>query len=181
MSKVVFPSFSGENYQPYEVRQLVSALELRFQNLEANSASFFDQGDDLDDRYSQIGHTHVETEITDLQPYLLNINNESIFDLSDVTGTPSLNDTLVWNGAEFVPASGGAVSLALNDLSDVSVPAPLDNEVLTYNSTTMVWESASAVGLTSFFDLSDTDLSGQSQYDLAFNADGTEWQHTGGS
>jgi hypothetical protein len=182
MSKVVFPSFSGENYQPYEIRQLVSALELRFQNLEANAASFFDTGnDDLDSRYSQIGHTHVESEITDLQPYLLNITGESIFDLSDVTGTPSLNDTLVWNGAAFEAAGAGAVSVALNDLTDVSVPSPLDNEVLTYNSTTMVWESASAVGLTSFFDLSDTDLSGQAQYDLAFNADGTEWQHTAGS
>ena len=52
MSKVVLPSFSGEEYQPYEIRQLVSALELRFQALEENDLSMFDtsSGFELDDR-----------------------------------------------------------------------------------------------------------------------------------
>ena len=35
-------------------------------------------------------------------------------------------------------------------------------------------------GITSFYDLLDTDLTTQTQYDLAFNADGTEWHDTAG-
>jgi hypothetical protein len=34
-------------------------------------------------------------------------------------------------------------------------------------------------GVDTFFDLTDTDLTGQVQYDLAFNADGTNWEVTG--
>ncbi|GAJ00384.1 unnamed protein product, partial [marine sediment metagenome] len=35
-------------------------------------------------------------------------------------------------------------------------------------------------GITSFFGLTDTDLTTQAQYDLVFNADGLEWQNTAG-
>lgn len=178
VNKITFPSFSNSEYSQFDMRQLVSALELRFGSLEANTENLFDTGTAFDGVFSPIGHTHSESEITDLQPYLININSESIFDLSDVTGTPALNHTLTWNGTAFVPTSPSATTIALDDLTDVSIPAPLNGEALIYNSTTMVWEAGS--NATSFFNLTDTDLSSQGQYDLVFNADGTEWQDTNG-
>ncbi len=54
------------------------------------------------------GHTHVEADITDLQAYLLNINAESIDELSDVdttTSTPVSGDVLQWNGTNWVPVA----------------------------------------------------------------------------
>jgi hypothetical protein len=164
------------------MRQLVSALELRFQALESESDSLFnlDTTGDLDDRYSQIGHTHTESEITDLGSYITNLNNESIFDLSDVSGTPAPDDVLVWDGAAFTPQSASGTSVALDDLTDVDVPAPNDLDVLRYNDTTQQWEAAASSTVTSFVDLSDTDLSGQAIYDMVFNATGTEWQDTNG-
>lgn len=185
MSKVVLPSFSGEEYQPYELRQLVSALELRFQALEENDVSMFDTdtGFEFDDRYSQIGHTHTESEITDLRNYLLNIESESIFDLPDVTGTPANGDILQWNtvAAAFQAVPAGSSSFSLNDLDDVSVPAPTDGQVLTYDLGNLRWEAKGVgAGITSFVALTDTDLTGQQQYDLVFNATGSEWQDTDG-
>lgn len=40
--------------------------------------------------------------------------------------------------------------------------------------------SGGTPGITNLVDLSDTDLIGQVQYDMFFNADGSEWQHTAG-
>jgi hypothetical protein len=185
MSKVVLPSFSGEEYQPYELRQLVSALELRFQALEENDVSMFDTdtGFEFDDRYSQIGHTHTESEITDLRNYLLNIESESIFDLPDVTGTPANGDILQWNtvAAAFQAVPAGSSSFSLNDLDDVSVPAPTDGQVLTYDLGNLRWEAKGVgAGITSFVALTDTDLSGQQQYDMVYNATGSDWHDTDG-
>ena len=182
MSKVVFPSFVSEEYQPYEIRQLVSALELRFQSLETDSESLFSTDpNDLSSLFSPIGHTHSESEITDLQSYLTSISGESIFDLSDVTGTPAADDVLVWDGTSFVPTASSGGSITLNDITDVSVPSPNNGEVLTYNSISTVWESqANPAGSSSFVSLTDTDLTGQARYDLVYNADGSEWKDTAG-
>jgi len=184
MTKVVFPAFSGENFEPYEMRQLVSALELRFQSIEAdNETQVSNDGTELDGRYSQVGHLHSESEITNLQNYLLNITAESIFDLSDVTGTPSINQMLQWNGTAFVPTSSSEASVALGDLSDVSIIAPVDGQVLTYVAGSLRWEAVGGSGgggITSFAALTDTDLSAQAQYDLVFNADGVDWHDTAG-
>jgi hypothetical protein len=185
VGKVVFPAFSNnEDVSPQEVRQLVSALEYRFQLLEQESGSLFNTGDtnDLDNRYALLGHTHSESEITDLQDYLTDITAESIFDLSDVTGTPQQGYTLVWNNTlqTFEVVAPGAASFSLNDLTDVEVPAPNDGEVLVYSDTSNTWVAGSAAGITSFVGLTDTDLDGQAQYDLVFNATGSEWHDTGG-
>lgn len=186
MAKVAFPTFREDGYTAYEMRQLVSALEFRFQALEASSDSLFDTGDtdDLDNRYSQLGHTHTESEISDLQNYLTDITAESIFDLTDVEGTPQDNWVLVWSDAQdafVVEAPGAAGAVALNDLSNVSVPAPIDEDVLTWDQGSGQW-IASAIasgGVNTLVDLLDTDVSAQLQYDLLFNADGSEWQPTG--
>ncbi len=184
MSKVVFPSFAGEIFEPFEMRQLVSALELRFQSIEADGQSLFDTetGNELDNRYSLVGHLHSESEITDLAPYLLNITGESIFDLSDVEGAPSPNDVLQWDGTAFVPTSASATTFELDDLTDVSVPAPVDGQILTYVTANLRWEAlvGTAVGITSFELLTDTNIGGQSRYDLVFNADGVNWEDTAG-
>jgi len=175
-TKVVFPSFRGEEYPSYEMRQLVSALELRFQSIEANTdlSVTGSETSDLDGRYSQLGHTHSESEITDLQNYLVNLTSESIFDLADVDGTPDLEDTLVWNGTAFVPGGAGAVTINLDDLTDVSVPVVEDDNILRFNDSSNLWE-AEALTLDS---LDDLDLAGGEQYDLLYNSDGTVWKDT---
>jgi hypothetical protein len=111
MTTVVFPAFAGTSFQPDEMRQLVSALELRFQSLESEGQSLFNTEVVSDGDFASVDHTHTESEITDLQPYLTDISDESIFDLSDVNGTPSNNDVLVWDGSQFLPEApaGGSV------------------------------------------------------------------------
>jgi len=57
-------------------------------------------------------HTHVEADITDLQSYLLNINSESINELSDVIITGASNtDVLQYNGSDWVNVSVGTVGI----------------------------------------------------------------------
>ena len=179
MTKVVFPSFRDAEYSQFEMRQLVSALELRFQSIESEiQPSVIPDttgGIDPDDGpFAPLVHTHVVADITDFPT--------SIFFFDDVTGTPALNDTLIWNGTAFETApSGGAVSLALNDLNNVSVPAPNDGEVLTFDTGSGQWiAQTSSAAFTSFFDLTDTDLAGQDQGDFVFNATGTLWTPTFG-
>jgi len=58
---------------------------------------------DLDGRYSLLGHTHLEADITDLQAYLLDITAEPLSDLLDVTITTiTTNEILKWNGTIWV-------------------------------------------------------------------------------
>ena len=46
IQRVTFPSFIGDDYPPYEMRQLVSALDLRFTALEtAINQELFDKTD----------------------------------------------------------------------------------------------------------------------------------------
>ena len=181
MTKVVFPSFSGQNFQPWEMRQLVSALELRFQALESASQDSLYSTDAFegDGEFAPLVHQHVEADITDLN------HISSIFELDDVSGTPSLNQVLIWDGAQFIPAdqTGGGGATSLSDLTDVSTTAPTDNQLLQYNSGTGLWEpiDPTAIGIsTTLAGLGDTDLTGQAQYDLIFNADGVNWQDTAG-
>lgn len=180
VAKITFPSFVQERVSSPEMRQLVSALELRFQSLEMPTESLFVT---QEENFSLIGHTHTESEITNLQDYLTDISGESIFSLADVSGSPSNGYILQWNNiaAEFQVVPPSSSSFALNDLTDVTVPSPVDGQVLTYNDTSKVWEAAgTGASITSFAALSDTDLTGQAQYDLVFNATGSEWQHTNG-
>ena len=68
-------------------------------------------------------HTHVEADITDLQAYLLNINSESIDDLSDVDTTssaPSVNDVLAWDGANWIPSATAAPSAHTHVEADIT-------------------------------------------------------------
>ena len=179
--RVAFPSFREEaSVKPYDMRQLVSALEYRFQSLEnANESIYPDQTGDLDNRYSQIGHTHVVSEISGLSI------PTSIFDLTDVVGSYSVGQGMVWNGTEFEPGAigGGVGSLELNDLLDVNAPGPTDGQALVWDISTLRWVPGDIDPPTgiidTLFELTDTDLFGQLSGDLLFNNDGTEWQPTG--
>jgi hypothetical protein len=160
------------------MRQLVSALELRFQALEVQNQSLFPSTEvgDGEGEFAPLVHTHVEADITDLQ------HVESIFELTDVTGTPSVSDTLVWNGTAFEAAPPGAISLSLNELTDVNTPAPLDEQVLQYDAGSGTWVAATLAGgggVDTLFELTDTSLISQVAGDLLFNATGTIWQPTG--
>lgn len=181
---IVFPSFSGQNYQPFEMRQLVSAIELRFQALEEESTTF-PATDQFSDEFAPIDHTHVEADITDLGNYLTNITAESIFDLSDVTGTPSGGQALVWNGSAFQPqtiAGGGGGANYLNDLLDVTAPSPNNQDVLRFDTGTGQWVpvalTTSTVSVLN--DLDDVLTGGQLPGDLLYNVDGTNWGATTG-
>ena len=178
IQKVVFPSFRENEYSQYDMRQLVSALELRFQSLESNVEGFFPTSADadFDDRYAAAVHTHLVADIIDFDANV----PSSIFDLDDVTGTASVGQGLIWNGAEFVAGPLGG-STNLNDLLDVNAASPSDGEALVWDVSTLRWVpgTASGGGGDSLFGLTDTDLAGQLQGDLLFNANGTEWQATG--
>ena len=81
----------------------------------------------------------TESQISNLQAYLTNINSEVIGDLSDVilTGSPALavDDVLVYDGANWVHAqqtgTGGGAS-SLNGLTDVTVLTPAVGDILQY-------------------------------------------------
>ena len=179
MTRITFPLFGErDEISPYQMRQLVSALELRFQSIEANSAGFYDNlnlsGDDLDSRYSQIGHTHDPSEITGGVP-------SSIFDLDDISGTWSVGQTLIWNGTDFIPGSASGGASYLNDLIDVNTPAPTNGYVLTWESASLRWKAkANPAGISTLFALTDTDLTGQGTGDLLFNSGISDtWVFTG--
>lgn len=176
IQKVVFPSFRENDYSQYDMRQLVSALELRFQALEANVEGYYPSVEDegFDDQYAAASHTHLSIDITDLSV------PESIFDLNDVTGSPSVGEGLIWNGVAFEASAIGGGAITLDELSDVNAGAPTDGQALVWDVATLRWIPGTApVGIDKLFDLTDTDISGQLQGDILYNADGSEWQASG--
>ena len=114
MTIIHFPQFSRDDYSPFEMRQLVQALELRFQTLESNPDVSLDTTGGVSGEFAPLIHTHVVSDITDFPT--------SIFYFDDVTGTPAPGDTLVWNGSEFVTSSVSGGVTQLSDLIDVSRP-----------------------------------------------------------
>jgi hypothetical protein len=182
-TRIIFPAFSSDAYQPFEMRQLVSALELRFQQLEDSSiGSTIPTVEDSLGEFAPLEHTHVEADILDLQDYLLDITNQSIFDLIDTPGAAGEGDVLVYRTGLGAFAAEPQGASSLNDLTDVSVPLPNDGDVLTYNAIASQWEAlGSGTGITSLADLTDTDLTGQIQFDMLYNATGTEWRDTAGA
>lgn len=176
MTKIHFPQFGNRDYSPFEMRQLIQALELRFASLESETQRSVIPDydiDELDARYAQIGHTHVVSDITDFPT--------SVFFFDDVSGTPSEGDTLVWDGATFQTQSVASTAPALDDLTDVEVASVTDLQVLGYDESTLRWrpfDLGSSI-VDTLFDLTDTDLDFQLQGDLLFNFDGTNWKPTG--
>lgn len=150
---VNFPAFASNEVRPLELRALVKAIEHRFRGLEQDTFITLSGEDfsidDLDARYASSGHLHSEDDIGDLQSYLTTINDQSIFDLSDVSGSgsPSNNDILVWNegAGEFQLTPFTIVGNAFDSLEDVHVPDPDDQDTIIYNAANSRWE-ASAVG-----------------------------------
>ncbi len=177
MTKIHFPQFGGPDVNPFDMRQLVQALELRFDVIESqNEENTLNQttDSDLDSRYAQLSHTHTVSEITD---FFDNVPS-SAFDLSDINGSPSPGDSLIWDGVQFLPGSSGT-SLSLNDLTDVSTPAPLDEQLLRWSETLGQWEAVTADLTSSLVDLTDTDMTGQATGDLIFNSGANTWRPTG--
>jgi hypothetical protein len=164
------------------MRQLVAALEYRFQSLEEQESTIPDTefDDNLDALFAPIIHTHVVADILDFEENV----PSSIFDLDDVTGIPIIGESLIWDGDEFVPGTAGG-TLALGELTDVHLPSPEDTQILTYVEANNRWEAVGSIGgddVDNLFDLTDTNLElvPQQRYDMLFNADGSEWQNTGG-
>lgn len=165
--RVVFPTFTQEGISTFEMRQLVQALEIRFQALETDQLASDAEGD-----FAPLVHTHSESDITDLGSYLEDITGESVFDLSDFDGTPIDGQVPIWNGTAFTPGSLGD-AIDLNDLDDVNVGGPNDGDAVRWNATSQLWE-AQSLG-----DALAVDLDGQADYDLLFNRDDV-WEDTGG-
>lgn len=62
-------------------------------------------------------------------------------DLSNVSTSPSIADSLVWNGSSWAASgvTGGGGSSTLNGLTDVTAPSPASGDMLKYNGSN--WES----------------------------------------
>lgn len=92
---------------------------------------------------------------------------------------------------DFSTVSGGA--LTLGELNDVSVPAPVDNDILGFNAATNEWTAQNAAelglatladlagigGATNLGELTDVDLTGGLQFDLLYQT-GAGWEPTKG-
>lgn len=82
------PDFPTETFDGFRMRSLVDILERRLRGINAGVINVQREVDRIGSsgNFAPLVHSHVEAEITDLQPYLLDITSESIFDLDDVTG-----------------------------------------------------------------------------------------------
>jgi hypothetical protein len=187
MTKIHFPQFSREDYSPFEMRQLIQALELRFQQLESNIDTSFDTTGGVDGsggEFAPVDHTHREDDIINLA------HTTSIFALDDVSPGITNGQGLIWNDtlstfvAGDVGGSGGGGATNLNDLFDVNVPSPNDEDVLTWDSSSGQWiaqapDTGGVGGSNTLVGLDDTFLTGASQYDLFYNSGSNIWRHTG--
>lgn len=91
-----------------------------------------------DARYSQLGHTHTESEITDLGAYLTSVQDGDIDSEAAADGYVLTADGA--GNAAWEAAAGGAS--AIDDLSDVdtSTVAPTDGQALVWSSTDSEWQ-----------------------------------------
>ena len=97
----------------------------------------------------------TESQISDLQTYLTNINNLSIDELSDVDTTttgPTDTQVLKWNASQskWLPGDASVVG-SIDDLSDVdtSSAAPTEGQTLLWDSANSKWEPGTVSGLPS--------------------------------
>lgn len=182
MTKIHFPQFSREEYSPFEMRQLVQVLELRFQQLESNASTSLPTVEDDAGEFAPLVHTHREADIDDLS------HVSSIFELTDVNAGFSEGQTLVWDqsAGAFVAGdagSGGVTTLSLDDLTDVSVQSFSSGDVLTYNGTTGLWEpapvdSGGGTGVDTLLELIDTSVVNRGRGDFLWY-NGPSWEPTG--
>lgn len=75
---------------------------------------------------------------------LIQLNGSNFNVLSVLTDAPSDGSEYVRKDGEWAVATGGGGSVALDDLTDVTLGTPALNEVLTFNGT--VWESSPLPG-----------------------------------
>jgi hypothetical protein len=82
------PDFNAPAYDPIKQRALTNILERRLRQINSGIINLDRQVERISSsgNFAPLVHTHVEADITDLQPYLLDITSESIFDLADVQG-----------------------------------------------------------------------------------------------
>lgn len=119
-------------------------------DLNANVASLLDgeicYAIDQDQYYQKEGSVLVSVGASKAQGILADSAlqpTDSVGDLSDVDTTtvaPISGQVLKWDGANWVPGTGGVA--AIDDLSDVDTTtvAPTDGQILRWNSVTSNWE-----------------------------------------
>lgn len=117
---------------------------------------------------------------------LYQVSDAGTVDFGSGNITFAAGDKVVYNGATWdkwdmtdavtsVNGQSGAVSLALDDLSDVVAPSPSDGQVLTWDSGTSKWVNESVTSVITTEDiitLSGTDITNQ-YVDLAHPAQGS--------
>ncbi len=81
--------------------------------------------------FTPSSHTHIESEISDLQAYLLTISGESIGDLSDVViTTPLEGQQLIYTGGNWLNTTPAAASIAWGSITGlISNQLDLQNEL----------------------------------------------------
>ena len=105
-----------------------------------------------------VGDQNVQSDwnVTDAasDAYILNkpsdltdLNLHSIEELNDIDLTNIQTDQILkWDGSKFIPVdeTGGGGATALNDLIDVTITTPAQDQLLQFNSTTNQWENTTA-------------------------------------
>lgn len=94
--------------------------------------------------------------------FLTDITNESLADLSDVTGASdaigkvlTLNSSFVWE-AQYVDSG----AKTLDGLDDVDAGSPTDGQVITYNDSTGNWENSDVPAPDLLSDIGNVDIAG---------------------
>jgi hypothetical protein len=100
----------------------------------------------LDTAKSDIGHTHTESDITDLEHNAVKIQTRTI-----ASTAPTQGQGLIWNGilSQWEPGSAASSGTNATQLQgyDVSATTPADGQLLTWDSSESHWEPATISGV----------------------------------
>lgn len=121
--------------------------------------------------------TITESQISNLQPYLTNINSQNINDLNDVTiSNPSNGQVLGFNGTNWIPVTPSAAgSSALDDLTDVVISSVATDNYLKYNGTNWVNSNLPSIP-TDLNSLTDTTISSPVNKNiLIYDSGSSQW------
>lgn len=103
----------------------------------ASATSLSAHSGDATIHFTEASITLTESQISDLQSYLVDITTQNIDALANVNSpTPTDQNVLTWDStsSKWIDQAPQAVPSAINDLSDVVITTPADNEVLAYDA-----------------------------------------------
>ena len=78
-----------------------------------------------------------------LNATIRNMSIDHLVDVDTTTNAPTTGQTIVWDGAKFVP---GTAAANIGDLNDVTTTGVTNGQVLVYNATTNIFEPGTVSG-----------------------------------